>query len=108
MTTTPGPSACPVSFPAERGTVVWTRNLQWGLVSGLLAVSQYGSNGQRGRAAELTARLAGAAHCCVSCGHTIPREALYGLSLSGLIHYCACCVTVERPEDQFKTGRAAA
>lgn len=99
------PSSCTLP-PAGRGASIWTVRLEWGLVSGDQVVRQYGSSGQLGRPSELTVRRAGAAHCCVACGHDIPRGALYGATLTGLLHYCGCCVTATRPGDQFRRGAA--
>jgi hypothetical protein len=83
------PAPC-VPLAAERGTAAWTRRLEGG------------------RPAGLTVKEAGRAHCCIACGHTIARGVLYGASVSGLLHYCTCCVTLDRPETQFIPGKKAA
>jgi hypothetical protein len=100
-----GPRQACTPPAAGRGATVWTVRLEWGLVSGEFTVQQYGSNGQHGRPSELTVKRAGTAHCCVACGHDIPRGALYGVT-AGPLRYCGCCVTATRPEDQFRRGAA--
>lgn len=80
---------CP-PLAAERGTSVWTRRLEGG------------------RPAALTVKKAARAHCCIACAHDIPSGVWYGASVSGLLHYCGCCVTPDRPETQFIPGRKAA
>lgn len=102
----PAPPCSPLT--AQRGTTAWTAKLQWSLVSGDFIVARYGSGGSLGRPAELTVRRAGRDQCCIDCGHTIARGSLHGVSRTGLIHYCSCCVTASEPETQFIPGRRAA
>lgn len=107
---------CPAAgFPAPRGSVVWSQALQWGLCTSPVVQQHLGTpGGWWGRPAELTVRRAAAGYWCDGrsdggglCQHVIARGTLHGATPGGA-HYCGCCVTAERPQDQFRPGRAAA
>jgi hypothetical protein len=92
-------------YPALAGTAVWSARLEWGLVSGTMIRDRYGAGGgELGSPAALTVRRAAAGYICRGCTHVIARGALHGSSAGA--HYCPCCITTVRPDDQFKTKAA--
>ncbi len=86
-----------------RGAIVWSRKLNWGLVSGSMIRDRYGvSGGQLGRPAILTVRRAATEYACVGCGSAITRGTLHGSNIG--VHYCPACITTTEPEAQFRAG----
>ena len=93
----------PCPFPA--GTSVWSAMLGWSLASGSMIRDRYGvGGGELGQPAALTVRTAAGEYLCGGCRHIIARGSLHGSSAGA--HYCACCVTTTRPDDQFKRKAA--
>ncbi len=91
-----------------RGATVWSRKLHWGIVSGDMIRQRYGTGGgELGQPDMLTVARAAKAHMCQDCLCTIPKGALYGVTLAGGTHYCSACVTTDEPESIFKPGKAA-
>jgi hypothetical protein len=101
-----GYQPCPAPpAPAPQGTPVWSARLEWSLASGTMIRARYGvGGGDLGQPATLTVRKAAGEYICCGCRHVIARGALHGSNAG--VHYCACCITTDRPEDQFKTKAA--
>jgi hypothetical protein len=93
--------------PVAPGMTVWSRKLNWGLASGDMIRDRYGvTGGELGQPDALTVARAAREHMCRDCLRTIPKGALYGVTSGGTSHYCAGCIVLVRPEDQFKTKAA--
>jgi hypothetical protein len=89
--------------PLAPGMTVWSRKLHWSLASGDMIRDRYGvTGGELGQPDALTAARAAREHMCRDCLRTIPKGALYGVTPGGTSHYCGCCITGTRPEDQFR------
>ena len=101
-----GCQPCPArDAPAPQGTPVWSVKLEWSLASGTMIRARYGvGGGQLGQPATLTVRKAASEYICCGCRHVIARGALHGSNAGA--HYCGCCISITRPEDQFKTKAA--
>jgi hypothetical protein len=97
-----GYQPCPAPpAPAPQGTPVWSARLEWSLASGTMIRDRYGAGGgQLGQPATLTVRRAASEYICGGCRHVIARGAPHGSNAGA--HYCGCCITTVRPDDEFR------
>ena len=99
------PCPAPPMAPGRRGAVAWSKMLHWCLTSGSSVRERYGVyTGRLGSPHQLTVRVAVRNYLCAgeACRHIITRGRLHGSTYYD--HYCPCCITLDRPEDQFIPG----